>query len=59
MMRVGSVNWPSSEAMIKGRKQFALGKVAGAAENDIVKGFDRNDLAAHEQSLSFWSRGRV
>ena len=52
MMRVGSLSWPSSLPMIEGRKQLALGKVAGASENHIVKGFDRDDLAAHEKSRS-------
>ncbi len=44
-------------AMIKGRKELALGKVAAAAEDDIIKRFNGNDLAAHEVfSQSGWLR---
>ena len=49
MMRVGSLNWPFVLAMIKRGKELAFGKVAGAAEHDIVEGFNGNDLAAHER----------
>jgi len=38
-------------AMEQGRQKLPLGQVAGAAEDDIVKGFNGDDLAAHAASL--------
>src|SRR5690606_24745757 len=39
-------------AMIKRRKQLTFSKIAGAAEDDAIKGIDRDDLAAHGTALS-------
>ena len=33
--------------VIQRRQQLALGEIAGAAEDDVIERFDRNDLAAH------------
>ena len=41
-------------ALVERRQQLALGKVAGAAEDDEVERFDGDDLAGH---ATFRSRG--
>jgi hypothetical protein len=34
--------------MVQRGQKLALGKVAAAAEDDVIKGLNGNDLAAHE-----------
>jgi hypothetical protein len=45
------------KTVIERRQEFPLGEVARAAEDDIVKWLDRNELAAHD-TLSLAPRGR-
>ena len=58
MMRVGSENWLVALAVVERRQQLALGKVAGAAENDEVERIDGDDLACHGLSTCLAQRLR-
>ena len=51
MIRVGSVNWSLLSRWKSAGIQFAIGEVAGAAENDEVERLDLDESCGHDASL--------